>query len=830
MKITVYENENNQKRECNCLTAFHNYKTKKSYLIIDTGRQNDDKELIAHAFIFDPDIADQTLENVSDDTDKEIVNECFINDIQEKREMLKSAIPGIIVLNYCLLFDLQEGMTYTANIEKISEKVPEALQTLKNRDNGIDIDQIIKNIDHRIELLEREEQIELSKRIASGEKDLIPKKVEQLFNLQKLYAWVADEITTFKDYLEKNSSTKDEFEEEIFELNVLHNIARSLINNPNVISEEIRDTIFLLCERSENRTRLEQILKYLSNTSTLEYNNLIYEVIKNFKQHFEYDYIKKIANYYYNCDIYNKALVLFTIALEMIQENDKKAMAQLYNDIGCCYVELLDLNKAIEAFQKSVECDRHFAVAYNNWAYTLAVECDTMIKNREWEKKLNEALSQIRIALVSDDTDVAFYTNKVQIEYELGNYDQVLKDCTEGCNIAKTYSSCKTLIQMRILAKLEKYESNPKVYNISFDDIYDDMQAIYSNEKGQEKFFYRGMEVFKKLEASDLNAKKIAFLLSLLEFNIDKVKSELVVRDLNNEVAYYTNLYSLYYILNDEESETKYRIPLFDVNHMNDPNEGVTLQEYILSRTKQEDVKEMLNSNFSNGKKKKDRISFEKFTFLKSFSKVIDTLPMWVQYGDDGKGCCIKINPLFFTNLNYQSKSSEKFFEALPFKDDYRLYNVIYINGNSSITTEHPRVSSLLNRIAEILDNLAAIYCKCNESAKQYIEEAIAKSISSIKYLFKDSAYEHEEEVRIIINRNYSDLKKENCDIKTTTQLPIPKVYVHSAKPLQISEIILGPKILDVNDLIPYINMQLYKMSAAGQEVADVTKSVIDYR
>lgn len=668
-------------------------------------------------------------------------------------------------------------------------------------------------------------QVTLSKEIATGEKDLISKKIDELFNLRKLYDWTVDEIAYFIKYLEKISTTKDEFEKEKFQLNVLYNIACSLSDNPNIISEEIRDAIFLLCEHPESKERLEQILKYLPQKNTLEYNNLLYEIIKKFNKYFECDYIKKIANYFYNCDIYKKALDLFKIALEKVQKDDKQSIAHLYNDIGCCFVELLDSNKAIGAFQKSIEYDRHFATAYNNWAYTLAVVCDTMTKNHEWERKLNEALSLIKIALVSDDTDVAFYTNKVQIEYELGNYDCVLKDCEDGCNNSKSYSACKTLIQMRILAKLGKFELNPEEYKISFDDIFDDMQTIFLNEKGNDKFFYYGMEVFKKIESLDSNAKRIAFLLSLLEFNIDRVKSELVVRNLDNEVAYYTNLNSLHYILSDEQSEIKYRIPLFDVKHMNDPNEGVTLQKYILSMAKHANVAEMLNHQKQN-----NGIKFEKITFLKSFSKVIDTLPMWVQYGDNGKGCCIKINPLFFANLNYQSKSIEKFFEALPFKDDYRLYNVIYIHENTSITKEHPKVFSLLNRIAEILDDLEVLYCNCNEETRRYIEEAIEKSISSIKYLFKDSAYEHEEEVRIIINRNYSDTKKDKCDIKTTAQSPIPKVYVHSVRPLQISGIILGPKILDANDLIPYINMQLYKMSTDKQNIAEVTKSAIDYR
>lgn len=46
---------------------------------------------------------------------------------------------------------------------------------------------------------------------------------------------------------------------------------------------------------------------------------------------------------------------------------------------------------------------------------------------------------------------------------------------------------------------------------------------------------------------------------------------QLVFNDTSAKLGYYTSLESLYYVLNDEDDNTKCRLSLFDARHMNEP-------------------------------------------------------------------------------------------------------------------------------------------------------------------------------------------------------------------------------------------------------------------
>lgn len=445
-------------------------------------------------------------------------------------------------------------------------------------------------------------------------------------------------------------------------------------------------------------------------------------------------------------------------------------------------------------------------------------------------KKLTDALTQIKIALALNSGEISYYNNKVQIEYELGNYKEVLNDCKKAYDISKSFDERDVFLQMAILSKLELYELNSQINATSFDGIYNELEEIYKNESGDKKFFNRGMKIFVDTKDTYENLKELAFWLSLFEFITDKIKSELVVRDLTCEIAYYTKMKNLYNILNDEKDEVKYRLPLFDVDYMNDPNEGVALSRLIFSKTTNFYYKDFCKDSGNEP----GQLGFNKsYTFLKSFSKVVDTLPMWTQYGDNGKGCCIKINPKLFTNLNYQSKASEKFFEALPFKDDYRLYTVAYIENQMVLDGNHSSINKLLKRQIAILDQIGLLIKNWEKEERRKVVNAINEILSDIKYLFKDSTYSHEQEVRIIIHRSAGDIGNPKCDIDIKYKEHnafIPKIYTCLAKSTMISEIILGPRVFNANDHIPYISMQLQKLKDLDDSTAIITKSSIDYR
>ena len=87
--------------------------------------------------------------------------------------------------------------------------------------------------------------------------------------------------------------------------------------------------------------------------------------------------------------------------------------------------------------------------------------------------------------------------------------------------------------------------------------------------------------------------------------------------------------------------------------------------------------------------------------------------------------------------------------------------------------------------------------------------------------------------MRIVLRRSISDFEREDIDIQITNPTennPIPKVFVYAKKPLEIEEVILGPKQNEINDFIPYIAMRLLKLNNYQEDKVHITKSLIEYR
>lgn len=119
------------------------------------------------------------------------------------------------------------------------------------------------------------------------------------------------------------------------------------------------------------------------------------------------------------------------------------------------------------------------------------------------------------------------------------------------------------------------------------------------------------------------------------------------------QVAHYTKLNSLKYLfkLNRHSSEEsinnknkdKSYLRINNAAYMNDPTECVLFIN-LLKASKKELVKELIDDLYEDTKSN-ERVNVLKgknHVFLLSFSEAIDTsLPMWVQYSDNGKGCCL---------------------------------------------------------------------------------------------------------------------------------------------------------------------------------------------
>lgn len=296
-----------------------------------------------------------------------------------------------------------------------------------------------------------------------------------------------------------------------------------------------------------------------------------------------------------------------------------------------------------------------------------------------------------------------------------------------------------------------------------------------------------------------------------LFFHAMEILHETKIRDISKyDILYYTKTEHLRLLLEDEsDGKCHYRLPIFHACHMNDPQEGKILQD-ILGRNK---------SLCVDGKSVSENIYEENYVFLKSFfcyrkeeneSNIKEFLPMWVQYGDDAKGCCVVLNNKTFENS--------------------KLRRIVYLSDEGVCGNK---------KIQKYLDDFKTAYQCLSELRKEIdtksdqgrdcllmLDSLVSSTISRISYLFKHDSYKHENEVRLIINRTSN-----NLDDVNVISGKIPKLYIYNDKQSYIDQIILGAKVENPEDYVPFIHKQGNKMWGENKESKiKVTNSMIQYR
>jgi len=309
-------------------------------------------------------------------------------------------------------------------------------------------------------------------------------------------------------------------------------------------------------------------------------------------------------------------------------------------------------------------------------------------------------------------------------------------------------------------------------------------------------------------------------LLDLFFYGLE-ILEEIKIQNISNyDILYYTKIENLKLLLEDETpNNSNYRLPLFHVLHMNDPEEGKILQKILKSK----DESHLISENMYK----------ENYVFLKSFfcyrknekgySKkhyIEELLPMWVQYGDNAKGCCIMLN-----NKTFNIDS---------------LYRVIYISNNGEVSNSKEynvdKINELLKNFVSAYKNLSGIYkrIKAFECIKQMYERKeclktfkniVNSFISTISYLFKADSYKNENEIRLI-----KILTPKQINRIETVSSSVPKMYIHYSNQTYIDKIILGTKMENPEDYIPFIYKQGRKMWSDEKSQIEIIRSKIRYR
>ncbi len=324
---------------------------------------------------------------------------------------------------------------------------------------------------------------------------------------------------------------------------------------------------------------------------------------------------------------------------------------------------------------------------------------------------------------------------------------------------------------------------------------YDDVviKAV-RNSKGERFKEIRAFLASTKLGNASLTEAIYRFVEVMYE--IDQILNVLRIKTPKMECAYYTTLRTFTHMLPFECGENrsdKYgRLSVMHVSYMNDPNEGLTVKKYIFG--------ENMYSSFPEGRKTVN----VPYVFLKCFTEKVDYLPMWELYGGHAEGVCVLID--------WSEWKESSLYRVCYIRKEGNKYTIR--PGENRGVSDSKAVKTHLNRIVEIQD-------KMDNTGKKVIE----RLISPILYLFKDSSYSYEQELRIMY---YFDQVSDQ--FAHTRQEP-PKLYVYTDNPIQIKEIILGPRFSKVSEFIPFFQEQLELMAkSTGTHPPVVSVSNIDFR
>lgn len=401
----------------------------------------------------------------------------------------------------------------------------------------------------------------------------------------------------------------------------------------------------------------------------------------------------------------------------------------------------------------------------------------------------------------------------------------------------------------KIIKKL--YEQFSKFMLQNFDDLFfRDDNVCYREEYKLFNFILKeGLLKNTKyailenwVRSYDENSDELKTLLSIYQL-VQKIKYQLGLKDEDKnqmlKFGHYTKGSTLQIMLDQEGNDKKDfsvsgKTRLYNANYMNDPEEGIVIEQIL-------------------GLDRRDVLEPSSW-FLMSFTNKTDDLAMWSQYGDDAKGVCLVLRendfsrftsfndvswrkesiPLVETinkiesTLSYDLKGSpnelnnikptvtikeeEKRSESeknenVPKGNSDYLYRIAYVKHTEKNLklertelfekSEIEELEKLLNSLKEKLD----IGSKVKEENYQY---AISECIEEIRYLFKSVDYKYENELRIL---RYANLDPSNQEIKIDKSSGIGKLYVERENPIQIDEVIFGPKFLNPEYVTPLLKL-----------------------
>ena len=469
---------------------------------------------------------------------------------------------------------------------------------------------------------------------------------------------------------------------------------------------------------------------------------------------------------------YQKVIEDLTKAINLGAENKN-----VYDMRGLAYLRIGNYSKAIEDLTRAMKLGSNNKDIYRNRGFAY-LETDYYSKSKEDYTKAIEDLTR---AMKLGSNNKGIYRNRGFAYLGIDNYPKSKKDYIKAIDdfttAIKLGAKDKGVYGGRGLAYL-----GIKDYQKAIKDLTKAIKDFKNNtnldKDGKEK---------NSTSDSDYIPDRIPLTDNVHDLVIDILQKngsknlpdtesihliELICScsDLMNEIkiepsevkgeqfVHYTKAGTLQYLLKKDHSA---KLRLNNAVYMNDPEEGQILKKVLCQLDQNNELENLL----------KDTENIKNYTYLTCFSPYDkrDELPMWIHYGDGGKGVGLVFHNSFFKGTD--------------------LYKVQYIDvKNFDIGKLDRKVRKKIRIILNLLRK-DEVKNNTNKEFKDYVNIIL----NYVSYLFKDKAYEYENEVRIL---NYKDYDSQ--DIKTDDAgRDIPRLFIEYKQCItdkNCVEVIAGPK------------------------------------
>ena len=410
---------------------------------------------------------------------------------------------------------------------------------------------------------------------------------------------------------------------------------------------------------------------------------------------------------------YQKAIDDFTKAMELGGSNEL-----IYENSGIAYLGIGDYLKAIEDLTKVINLGENDSFIYGcrGIAY-LGID------------KHQSAIEDLTKAIELGGTDKSIY-----------RYRGIAYICTK--DYPKAIRDFKKVIKHNRNNEGNRNENNYIRNEIELTDNI--LNLMYYLLKSNE------LKVLPDNET--LNLIRLVYLCYDLMEEI-KIKPS----EMGEQFVHYTKAGTLQYLLKKDYSA---KLRLNNAVYMNDPEEGQILKRVLCQLDQNKGLENLLKDE-----------DVKNYTYLTCFCPYDkrDELPMWIHYGDGGKGIGLVFHNSFF--------------------DKTDLYKVQYIDVKKADIDELNQ--NVQDKITAILNLLKKDDIKNNDHKE--FKDYVNIILNYVSYLFKDKAYEYEGEVRILNYRDYS-----GSDIQTKlSESGIPRLFIEYDKGISNEncvEVIVGPK------------------------------------